>query len=225
MSSNIIKSQLEVYQNNFIQNDSSPKGTYQNNLTTIHERFGQLLTEVLSLKEDNFSIVDFGAGVGDFYTFTKQRVENFDYLGIEIVPEMIKKGKELNPEAKIINTDFMDPSYSTRADFFIVSGTFNMIGNNDLDVWERFFYSSISKMFELSNIGVIFNTLNFYSTFHAENLFYLDPGEFIAYSKSNLSRFVNIKNSSPLYENTISVIKPEFMKAQYNHKDFEKYFR
>ena len=136
---------------------------------------------------------------------------------------MIEQARKTDPTTKIVNEDLMDSSFNRRADFFIVSGTYNMIGGMNHDEWKTFFYESIKKMYELSNVGVVFNTLNHYSTFYVDNLFYLDPREFIEYSHKHLSRFINIKNSSPLFENTISIIRPEHMKKMYGRNDFEKY--
>ena len=75
MSSEIIKSQLDVYRENFIENSDSPLGTHQNNITTVCERFDQIIAEVNHFKLNTTSIIDFGAGTGDFYSHAKNKIK------------------------------------------------------------------------------------------------------------------------------------------------------
>jgi hypothetical protein len=222
---NIIKKQLEAYQQNFVQYGNSPQGTFQNNTTTQYERFNQLLLPLLQYKNKDFTICDIGSGVCDLHKFLKMNDIAHHYTGIEIVPEMIAAAQSLYPEVKLLNIDILDKNFIEQFDFVVLSGTFNIPGTIPHEEWEEFVLAVIEKMFSLAKIGISFNALTTYATFRAEELFYLQPEKVFTFIQSKLGRFCSLHTNYPLYEVTYSVFTKETMKQQFNHENFGKYFR
>lgn len=56
------------------------------------------LTRIWNLH--NLKIVDYGCGFGDLYSYLCNRDVDFEYVGVDISPEMIEQANELHPEAK-----------------------------------------------------------------------------------------------------------------------------
>ncbi len=223
--SDIIKKQVEAYRPNFLEHGNTPKGTFQNNTTTQNERFKQLLKPLLELKPNGFSICDIGSGVCDLHKYLLEQNIEHHYTGIEIVPEMVKTSQEAYPETTILNIDILSDEFVQKFDFVVLSGTFNLLGKVEEKEWEKFIFKIVNKMFDCTTIAIAFNSLTSYSTFRAEELYYLAPEKMLAHIQEKLSRFYSINHISPLYETTYCVIKKEIMKGNYIHSDFEKYFK
>lgn len=222
----IIEEQLKVYQPNYLKFGNTPKGTFQNNIETQYERFKQLLNPLLNFKPSDFSICDIGSGLCDLHNYLKINNIKHTYTGIEIVPEMIDSSLKLYPDIELYNIDFLSDAFNKHYDFYVLSGTFNIPGNVSNNEWENFMFNTIKKMFNLSTIGISFNTLTSYSTYFDASLYYPEPEKIFAYIQKNLSRFSLINTSYPLYEVTFTVIKPEFLKRHYsNLPAFNKYFK
>jgi len=73
--------------------------------------------------------------------------------------------------------------------------------------------------------GIAFNFLSTYRTFSDPLLYYFDPGEIFDFATRNLSRFVFMDASYPLYECTVTVFNKDYMSTFYDHSDLKKYFR
>jgi|UPI00041C01CF 2-polyprenyl-3-methyl-5-hydroxy-6-metoxy-1,4-benzoquinol methylase len=220
----IIKKQLEAYQPNFLKYGDSPKGTFQNNTTTQYERFEQLLAPLLRIKPEGFSICDIGSGVCDLHQYLLQKNIAHEYTGIEIVPEMVATAQEKYPEITLMNVDITSEEIPQRFDFVVISGTLNILGSVAADAWEEFVYQLVQAAFHLSTIGLSFNGLTTYSTFRAEDLYYLSPEQTFGFIQRKLSRFCTLNTASPLFEVSYAVFQPSFMATQYAHPDFKKYF-
>ncbi len=223
--STIIQKQIDAYRDNFIKHGNTPLGTFQNNTATQYERFNQLITPLLAYKSSDFTICDVGSGVCDLHKFLQTKEIKHIYTGIEIVQEMVDTAKSIYPEINVINQDLLADDYQQKFDFCVLSGTFNLPGQTDRNDWLNFTLAVIKKMYTLSNVGIAFNALTAYSTFNAPELFYLDPKITLDFIKKNLSRHCQIMMSSPLYEDTYIVLKPEAVSKQYAAPEFDKYLK
>jgi hypothetical protein len=73
--------------------------------------------------------------------------------------------------------------------------------------------------------GIAFNFLSSYRTYSDPLLYYFDPKEMFDFATTQLSRFVVLDASYPLYECTVTVFNQDYMAAFYGHDDLKKYFR
>ncbi|MFZ2541672.1 MAG: hypothetical protein WAW75_07860 [Gallionella sp.] len=224
MRAKIIDEQLKVYQSAFIQHGDSPKGTHQNNRETQYLRFQMLTDHLLNNHTDN-TIEDVGCGICDLYGYLKSKNIKFTYSGTEIVDEMIALAKEKYPEITVKNRDILSEVGQKKNDFVVLSGTLNIPGNVEPEEWRRFCFSLISSMYGMCNKAIAFNFLTSHKTFTDPNLFYFDPSELLDYCIKNLSRFVELKHSYPLYEGTITVYRENYIQDQYKNPALAKYFR
>jgi hypothetical protein len=223
--SDIIKKQIEVYQKSFLEHGDTPKGTNQNDRDTQNVRFQKLLKNILDIHKAKFTIHDFGSGLCDLHKYMLDNNIEHEYSGTEIVPEMVETSQKKYPGIKVYNRDIFNDKMTDTYDFNVVCGTFYIPGNVKHNEWKEFILKSVKKLFEISNCGISFNLLTTHKTRTDESLFYMDPQEAFDFCVKNLSRFVLIDHSMPLYEYTTTVFKKDYVKSLYSSVAFEKYFK
>ncbi len=122
------------------------------------------------------SILDVGSGLGDLYPFLKEKIGQFAYLGIDLVPEMTAKARLKYPGAVFENRDVVD--FEGRAfDFVLCSGAMSF---KVPDHKEKYF-AMIKKMYSLSKEAAAFNMLD------REN--HVDDELYAAYDKEEIFNF------------------------------------
>ena len=223
--SELIKKQIEVYQKSFLEHGDTPKGTNQNDRDTQNLRFYKLLKTILDSHKTKFSIHDFGSGLCDMHKYLLDLNVEHTYTGTEIVPEMITTSLQKYPDIQVRNWDILNDEITETFDFSVVCGTFYIPGNVPPAEWKEFIFEAVKKLFNMSNFGISFNLLTTYKTRTDETLFYSEPQEIFDFCVNNLSRFVSIDHSMPLYEFSTTVFKKEYMKSLYASPAFDKYFK
>lgn len=134
---------------------------------------------------------------------------------------MVQLAQKKYPELTIHQRDIFDST--DRYDYLVLSGVFNIPGNTSKADWNIFVFQMITKMFELADAGIVFNFLTNYKTTHHAGHCYFNPETIYGFCQQ-LSRFVNLNHTLPLYEVTCTVYKPVFVKQFHPASDFEKYF-
>ncbi|MBI3557894.1 MAG: class I SAM-dependent methyltransferase [Deltaproteobacteria bacterium] len=221
MSSDIIREQIASYQANYLEHGDTPKGVHWNNVETQTLRFDRLLAH-FPVRKKRFSLHDVGSGSCDLHKHLLAQNIAHDYVGTEIVPEMVASSRCRYPAIKVFNRDLLSDPVET-CDVVMLSGAFNMPGSVSSKEWEEYALRMISKMFETSRWGIAFNFLSAYRTFSAEELHYFDPKSIFDYCMKNLSRFVTLDHGYPLFEATVTVHTREFMQEQFAASAFDKY--
>ena len=214
------KNLVDIYRNQFEKHKDSPLSTFQNDRTTQSLRFGRLLKNLNIQSAD--TLLDVGCGLGDLYGFLKQESIDCQYVGLDPVSEMIDFGKTKFPSAGF-QTGTLD-AFTGLTDWAVSSGLFNLPGTASEPEWRDFTLQTIVKMYEKSRKGVSFNLLSSHRTFSDPTLHYWDPSEILFWCVDNLSRFVAIDLSYPLYEITVTVTKKTEVATQNPAPELEKYF-
>src|SRR3954470_8376957 len=86
------------------------------------DRFAQLAT-IGDLS--GRSIVDVGSGVGDFYAYLREHVAGLNYLGVDLMPEMVRRAGERFPEARFVALDVLADGLPGEFDYVLLSAVFN----------------------------------------------------------------------------------------------------
>ena len=106
--------------------------------------------------KNNFSVLDVGCGLGDFYLFLKKKKNKFRYTGIDINETFIKKCKRKYKNVNFINSHFLRYKIKTKPDYIIISGALNLPMDNYLILLKKI----ILKMHKNSKEKSIFNLLS-----------------------------------------------------------------
>jgi hypothetical protein len=224
-SSKIIQDQVNTYLKNFLENKDSSLGTFQNDRVTQYQRFEHIVKNFKDILTENISFHDFGCGVCDLHNYLNLEGIKHDYSGTEVIQEMIDYAKTKYPGIKLYNRDVLKEDVKDKYDIVVFSGGLYLPGSISHEEWEVFVYQIINKMWDMSKIGMSFNLLTTYSDYKNDHLFYIDPRDMFDYCVKNFSRFVTIDHSYPLYEWTITIFKPEYIKEKYNQPEFQKYLK
>src|SRR5579872_305249 len=100
-------------------------------------------------------VLDVGCGLGDLYDFLDKNFKGFNYLGIDIVPDMIENAQKNYPQAKFELADIYN-FLPGECDYVLASGslTFNVSQG------KAFYYQMIAQMYRVAKKGVAFNMLD-----------------------------------------------------------------
>lgn len=203
MRENDIESVRERYANRYHEYGYSPKALGWGNNGRQEIRFRHLLE--IGYKYDH-SILDVGCGFGDLFAYLKSRGWKGEYLGVDLVPELIDEATRQHPDAAFTVCDFEQHDLERHFDLVIASGIFNFKLQSDDNYWhiERM----LSKMYALASVGVAVDFMNTWVDFQHPLAFHTDPAVLIGIIRKITRRYVIRQDYMPyefalyLYRNT-----------------------
>lgn len=111
-------------------------------------RFEVLLSPALLLDQDVLTLCDFGCGLAHMETYLDhQKITKFNYTGLDIVPEMVDKAKELGRNAKLID---QNSTLKQRYDCVVASGVFNLMYFDDYKKNQNYVFERITMLIAAS---------------------------------------------------------------------------
>lgn len=166
------------------QHGDSPQATQYSDAETQELRFKYLL-EIGDIS--NKTILDFGCGTAHLATFLRSKGVDFDYIGVDIVPEFIEISKKKFPEFRF---GFYENFSDVAVDYIFISGVFNNLVEDN----RRFYQETIAKLFKTVNIGMAFNMMSSYVDYFDEGLFYEKPETVFSFIKREVTPLVTLRN-------------------------------
>ena len=120
-------------------------------------RFEIIFNEIKLLTNNKKrSIIDIGCGYGAFFEFLSNRGSNdiCTYFGYDVSIEVIKFCKE----RYLSRATFFTGSIPTfKADFIIMSGTYNFFPSKNYSSWRLYFFKSLKTLWSKTTCAMIFN--------------------------------------------------------------------
>ena len=133
------------------------------------------------------SILDVGCGVGHFARWLAENGHEGDYTGIDLMPEMVERARELNPDRRFETCDLLLEPGRFRADYVMSSGIFHL---GDAPFMQRV----IAAMYDACDIGLAFNSLSGWDDTNRElGYFSADPAATVDYCRT-LTPFVMLRH-------------------------------
>lgn len=151
------------------------------------------------------SVLDVGCGAGAYYEYTKSAGHSIDYIGLDIVPEMVEHVKTRFPEVGTFLGSLFE--YNEKHDYVIASGTFNARLDSVDGDWKEYVFRSLSRMMELCNHSVVLNFMSPYVDYTYDRLYYPTFDDLCRFIIDNFGRDFIIDHDYPLYEFTIAIRK------------------
>jgi hypothetical protein len=122
----------------------------------FQEKRFEYLAQIGNLK--NSHVIDLGSGLGDLYGYLQAHKIKPQYLGFELVPELVDAARHKYPAAQFSNEDFV--KYRGPVDYVLISGTFNVRnGIPRIEYFEQIVLL-LKKAFKICKKGVAVNFLN-----------------------------------------------------------------
>ena len=155
------------------------------------------------------SILDIGCGFGDLNrVLSSKGGDSYDYLGIDLVSELIEEGQRHYPQKNIrfLTADFLEYQFIEPFDIVVGSGIFNhkfSSGGNDL-----FVDSVLKKAWSLCIEGFAFDFLSDKVDYRHDHTYHNNPERILARA-FELSRKVCFKNDYMPFEFCLHVSKDD----------------
>jgi SAM-dependent methyltransferase len=164
------------------------------------------LTELFK-STSNFSVLDIGCGLCDFYFFLIQNgYTNIHYTGLEINDKFYKNVKEKNPELNIILGSIENIELSEKKwDYVVASGIYNL-GSSEVENQNEFI-SNFKEIYNQIRIGFAVNFLSQYSNKKDKLSIYHHPDRLIERCKENFGSFIKFDHTYLPHDFTIFIYK------------------
>lgn len=120
-------------------------------------------------------LLDIGCGTGDLYGYFIDQGLDVDYYGIDILPKMIDRAREIYPNGNFFAGDIFKESPFSKKQFDIIfcSGVFNLnMGDN-----ESFLKEALPVFFAHAKDKVFFNLLDPGHFVHSEKYYFFNQKE------------------------------------------------
>jgi len=135
--------------------------------------------EILSTEVDlaNRNLLDIGCGLGDLFTYLKT-VNHLpkNYVGSDLVPEMIKLAKEQQPDCQFYCCDILaDNPSNLKFEVVFCSGVFNLRSEDNIG-FLKYALNSLENL-TTSESEIVFNFLHNRTEKKYDHCFYYDPKE------------------------------------------------
>jgi SAM-dependent methyltransferase len=196
------------YQNNLSAHGAGPQGVGWKNEEAQHVRFEQLLKVIYS--KGPFTINDIGCGVGDLSAYISAKKIEYQYVGYDVLDEMITQAKLKYPENGSRRFEQVnDLAQMKEADYCVASGIFNLKFEVSEASWKEYIIETINILYEKSKLGFSFNALTSYSDkdFMKPELHYSNPTWLFDYCKTYFAKNVALLHDYSQYDFTILVKK------------------
>jgi len=138
------------------------------------------------------SILDVGCGFGGIIPYISAKEENFNYTGVDIVPEFIRQAKKLHPSHKFAIRDYFENPLKKNFDIVLSVGTLNSNLKDNLIFRKK----AIKTMFGHAKEALVFNMAGRHpkpKTAPKSNVWFADPLEILEYCLS-LTKKVILRN-------------------------------
>lgn len=196
------------YQNNLSAHGAGPQGVGWKNEEAQHVRFEQLLKVIYS--KGPFTINDIGCGVGDLSAYISAKKIEYQYVGYDVLDEMITQAKLKYPENGSRRFEQVnDLAQMKEADYCVASGIFNLKFEVSEESWKEYIIETIRILHGKSKLGFSFNALTSYSDkdFMKPELHYSNPTWLFDYCKTHFAKNVALLHDYSQYDFTILVKK------------------
>lgn len=175
------------------------------------------------------SILDVGAGVGDFFGYLSAECPSADiqYTGLELTEALCAQGKEKYPGIDLRPRDIATESDlpSKSFDYVVMSGLFHQHGSIPKERWAAHMLFLLERGFALCRRGLAFNVLNRFADFERPGNFHVDTIGLQADISARMGRYFEVRNAYPLFETTFGVFRSEHVRSQYPEQSLHRYLR
>lgn len=183
---------------NSLQSVFIPKGRQR-------ERFDSLLRYV---DAEQFSLLDYGCGLGQLALYIKERFPLASYHGVDIVDEFISENKQNYSETSfsLIKDCFdLDQQY----DVIIAAGVFNLLYVENIDEHQKIVFENLKHLFSKTNYILSVNFMTDKVDYIQEGAFHQNVMSLYEFAKSELTKRIALDESYMPYEFTFHFFKDE----------------
>jgi SAM-dependent methyltransferase len=169
----------------------------------------------------NYSVADYGCGLGYLYAYLKTTGYRGQYSGYDILPAFIDKCREkfqsetANPAAKFDVID-ADKPIENRYDIVFSSGVFNLKTTKDEAVSKQYAFDKVKELFDCCDHALVCDFLSPYVDFQQDEAQHFSVAEIADFCAKYLTRRFIIRHDILPYEFTLIAYKVDAIKRPEN---------
>lgn len=149
------------------------------------------------------TVLDAGCGYGGLLQHLGERGMQADYTGIDVAENMIEWARAHLPAGTFVLGDVLDYPFKSEFDYVVCSGILTQkleAAGGDMD---RYAARLVRRLYSLCRRGAAFNVMTTKVNYFANNLYYRNPAEMLAWCMSEITPHVRLDHAYPLYEYTV----------------------
>ncbi len=178
-------------------------------------------------EERPFSVHEVGCGLGHFGEYLNARHPRATYSGSEICEEFVEACRQRFPDGSFELRDLSGGPGEDRYDYLVLIGVFNIRAGRDESDWQRFVRDMLKNMYTMCRAGIVADFLTPYHDpeYTKAELHYQEVGALLDFVHAELSRHYEIDAGGPLYEYSLRVWRPEYLRDRFGAAEFDRYFK
>ncbi len=220
---NSYKKIADHYSKCFQKHGDTPQGLDWSNQEDMNKRYEVMYGLIKNDPKSSYNnyinnwedlLLDFGCGYGGFYHWLIYYQKLFKYTGIDINENLVNKAKEkyhpglfdvfdINKKEDWENFNKIFKNF----DYIMCNGTFTVKHTLTQKQMDKFFSSTLEKLWTKCNKGIAFNLMSKNVEWERDDLFHVAMDPLFNYLSKKLSRNVVFRNDYGLYEYTCYVYK------------------
>ena len=206
------KSEREIaatFNSRFDAYGPTPEASLWFNKSRQLARFSKLTEAIISrVSNTEFTIGDVGCGYGGFldYLATHNSEIGFKYYGYDIADRVIAY---CSKNLQTANATFLHRSRPARkADFHVMSGTYNYAPNMGVGPWRSYMRDEIKHIFSATNNCIVFNLMIANKAYISKSsIFYEEMEDFLSFCRTELGKTTILEHPLLKLEKTFCIEK------------------
>lgn len=170
-------------------------------------RYEKMLDVLAASADPRPSLLDVGCGYGGLLAYAMDNGIELDYTGIDIADNMIDWATLNLQHGEFIQGDVMSHPFERVYDYVICNGILTQKLDTPGLEMDVFASRLIRRLFALTRCGMAFNVMTTKVNHFANNLYYRNPAELLAWCMSEITPRIRLDHSYPLYEYTVYLMK------------------
>lgn len=174
----------------------------------VELRYRKMLALLADTPLDRPSLLDVGCGFGGLLSYASRNGFSLDYTGIDVAENMVEWARSHVPDGTFLVGDVLEHPFAEDFDYVVCNGVLTQKLDTPGLQMDAYAARLIRRLFELSRSGAAFNIMSTKVNFFAENLYYRNPAEVLAWCMTELTPRVCLDHAYPLYEFTTYLYRP-----------------
>jgi SAM-dependent methyltransferase len=168
-------------------------------------RFAALTSHI---RQDGFSVLDFGCGLGHLKAFLDTHFTKFRYFGVDVVPEFVAECAKLFPQATF--TEIRGHAdVAGEYDYTVLSGVFNILYLPDRERHMKVACDTLEHLFQLTGKALSCDFLSDQVDFQQPGAFHMSRAALLEFVRTRLSQRYVLDHSYLPYEFALTVFKDQ----------------
>jgi SAM-dependent methyltransferase len=165
-------------------------------------RYDKMLA-VVAAPAGKATLLDVGCGYAGLLPHLRERGLELEYTGIDVAENMVQWARDHQPAGRFLVGDALDFAFEGEFDYVVCSGILTQKLEATGADMDRYAGRLVRRLYSLCRRGAAFNVMTTKVNYFANNLYYRNPAEMLAWCMAEITPHVRLDHAYPLYEYTM----------------------